>query len=159
MKKVADFFFPVSWQKRLYQSLSYSAIATAGLLASAMIVSSKVNAQTPQPVNSDQINNYAQAVLAMEPARQQAFDEIKKIVGGSEIPKIVCNDSKSISSLPKKAQDIAVNYCTRSQKIVEDNGLTIELFNKITVALQSDENLKRQIYNRLLILQQPAQNR
>jgi len=159
MKKIADFFFPVSWQKMLYQSLSYSAIATAGLVASALIVSGKVNAQTPQPLNSDQINNYAQAVLAMEPARQQAFDEIKKIIGGSEIPKIVCSDSKSISTLPKKAQDIAVTYCNRSQKIVEDNGLTIEVFNKITVALQSDDNLKRLIYNRLIFLQKPAESR
>jgi Domain of unknown function (DUF4168) len=159
MKKIADFFFPVRWQKILYQSLSYSAIATAGLLASAIIVSGKVNAQTPQPVSGDEVNNYAQAVLAMEPARQQAFEEIKKIIGGSEIPKIICNDSKSISSLPKKAQDVAVNYCNRSQKIVEDNGLTIVRFNQITLNTQSDENLKRQIYNRLLIIQNNAKPR
>lgn len=159
MKNIADFCFPVSWQKILSQSLSYSAIATASLVASVLIVSGKVNAQSPQPVNNDEVNNYAQAVLAMEPARQQAFDEIKKIIGGSEIPKIICNDSKTISTLPKKAQDVAVNYCTRSQKIVEDNGLTIIRFNQITLNIQSDENLKRQIYNRLLTIQNSAKPR
>ncbi|WP_228045816.1 MULTISPECIES: DUF4168 domain-containing protein [unclassified Tolypothrix] len=143
----------------LSQSLSYSAIATASLVASVLIVSGKVNAQSPQPVNNDEVNNYAQAVLAMEPARQQAFDEIKKIIGGSEIPKIICNDSKTISGLPKKAQDVAVNYCTRSQKIVEDNGLTITRFNQITVNIQSDENLKLKIYNRLLTIQNSAKPR
>ncbi|MBD2340949.1 DUF4168 domain-containing protein [Calothrix sp. FACHB-156] len=159
MKNIADFFFPRSWQKILSQSVSYSAIATAGLVASVLMVSGKVNAQTPQPVNTDEVNNYAQAVLAMEPARQQAFDEIKKIIGGSEIPKIICNDAKTISGLPKKAQDVAVNYCTRSQKIVEDNGLTIIRFNQITLNIQSDENLKRQIYNRLLTIQNSAKPR
>lgn len=137
----------------LSRTLSYSALATASLVASALIVSSKANAQSPPPVNSNEITSYAQAVLGMEPARQQAFDEIKKIMGEQEIPKIVCNDPKSIGSLPKKAQDIAVNYCQRSQKIVQENGFTIERFNKITVDIQNDENLKRQISNKLLDLQ------
>ncbi|OUL27830.1 hypothetical protein BV378_08710 [Nostoc sp. RF31YmG] len=158
MKKIADLFFQRSLQQMLSQSLSYSALATVGLVASALIVSSKANAQTPQPVNTNEITSYAQAVLAMEPARQQAFDEIKKLMGEREIPKIVCNDSKSIGSLPKKAQDIAVNYCQRSQKIVEDNGLTIERFNKITVDIQSDDNLKRQISNTLIRIQNPTKN-
>ncbi|BAY07023.1 DUF4168 domain-containing protein [Calothrix sp. NIES-2098] len=157
MKNIADLFCQRKLQKMLSQSLSYSAIATAGIVAS-VIVSGKVNAQTPQPVNSNEIVSYAQAVLAMEPARQQAFDEIKKLMGDREIPKIVCNDSKSISTLPKKAQDIAVNYCKHSQKIVEDNGLTIERFNKITVDLQNDNDLKRQISNTLIRIQNPAKN-
>ncbi|MDZ8053584.1 MAG: DUF4168 domain-containing protein [Aulosira sp. ZfuVER01] len=155
MKKIADLFFQRKLQHILSQALSYSAIATAGIVAS-VIISGKVNAQTPQPVNSNEIISYAQAVLAMEPARQQAFDEIKKLMGDREIPKIVCNDSKSISGLPKKAQDIAVNYCKHSQKIVEENGLTIERFNKITVDLQNDNDLKQKISNTLILIQNPA---
>ncbi|MBW4561904.1 MAG: DUF4168 domain-containing protein [Mojavia pulchra JT2-VF2] len=156
MKNFSDFFFRISWQRLLSQTLSYSAIATTSLVASALVLSSKANAQTPSPVNNNEINSYAQAVLAMEPARQQAFDEIKKIIGGREIPKIVCNDSQSISTLPKKAQDIAVNYCTRSLKIVQDNGLSIDRFNKITLELQNDNNLKTQVYNRLIDIQKTA---
>lgn len=156
MKKTANFFLPRRWEQTLSRTLSYSVLAAAGLVASALIVSGKANAQTPQPVNRNEIISYAQAVLGMEPARQQAFDEIKKIMGEQEIPKIICNDPKSISSLPKKAQDIAVNYCQRSQKIVQENGLSVERFNRITIDIQNDDNLKRQISNTLLDLQDPA---
>jgi hypothetical protein len=129
-----------------------------GVISINMGLSSKVYAQTPA-VNNKEVTNYAQAVLAMEPARRKAFEEIKQIIGGGEIPKIVCNDAKSMNSLPGKAKDIAVNYCNISQKIVEDNGLSIERFNKITMEQQSNNNLKRQIYNTLLRLQKDPGSR
>ncbi|MBD2356301.1 DUF4168 domain-containing protein [Tolypothrix sp. FACHB-123] len=159
MKKPANLFFRRSLKQMFSQTLSYTAIATTGLIASILIFSSEANAQNSSPVNSNEITSYAQAVLAMEPARQQAFDEIKKLMGGREIPKIVCNDPKSIGALPKKAQGIAVNYCKHSQKIVEDNNLTIERFNLITVETQKDENLKRQISNELIRLQNASKAR
>ena len=89
----------------------------------------------------------------MEPARQQAFQDIKKIIGSGEVPKIVCNDPNSMNGLPSQAKDIAVNYCKNSQKIVEDNGFTIDRFNQLTVEIQNNSTLKRQIYNNLLRLQ------
>jgi hypothetical protein len=159
MKETVNFFFPVNFQRMLSRALTYSALATAGLVASTLMVSGKANAQTPKPVNSNEVISYAQAVLGMEPARQQAFDEIKKIMGGQEIPKIVCNDPKSIGSLPKKAQDIAVNYCQRSQKIVQDSGFTIERFNQITTDIQSDEDLKGRISKALIDLQNQPKSR
>jgi Domain of unknown function (DUF4168) len=137
------------------QSLLFGVITTASVISSTLLLNSKAYAQT-SPVNNTEINSYAQAVLAMEPARQHAFEEIKKLIGSGEIPKIVCNDGNSINGLPRKAQDIAVNYCTRSQKIVEDNGLSIDRFNKITIEAQNDNNLKRQIYNTLLRLQKTS---
>ncbi len=136
-----------------------SFLATASLVASTLLLSVKADAQTPPPVNTNDINSYAQAVLAMEPARQQAFDEIKKLIGGKDIPKIVCNDSNSITTLPKKAQDIAVNYCNRYQKIVQESGLSFEQFNNITVELQNNSDLKNQIYKILLRLQSSPKNR
>jgi hypothetical protein len=125
-----------------------------GVIPNVLSLSSKADGQTPAPIaNNTQINSYAQAVLSMEPARQNAFEEIKKLIGNGEIPKIVCNDSNSINGLPRKAQDIAVNYCTHSQKIVQDNGLSIDQFNKITIELQNNDILKQQVYNTLLRLQ------
>ncbi|WP_313933815.1 MULTISPECIES: DUF4168 domain-containing protein [unclassified Calothrix] len=159
MQKTANLFFRDSLKQMFSRTLYKSAIATTGLIASVLIFSTKANAQSPSPVNTNEINSYAQAVLAMEPARQQAFDDIKKLMGGREIPKIVCNDPKSISALPKKAQGIAVNYCKHSQKIVEDNNLTIERFNQITVDIQKDENLKRQVSNALIRLQNASEVR
>lgn len=154
MKKISDFFSRTSQKRILSQSLFFGVIATAGVISNAFSLSSKAYAQTPPPiVNNTEINSYAQAVLAMEPARQNAFEEIKKLIGNGEIPKIVCNDPNSINSLPDKAKDIALKYCTRAEEIVLEKGLRFEQFNKITIELQSDNNLKRQVYNTLLRLQ------
>ncbi|MFN6481751.1 MULTISPECIES: DUF4168 domain-containing protein [unclassified Nostoc] len=160
MKKISDLFSRSSRKRILSQSFFFGAIATVSVIYNAFSLSSKAYGQTPPPiVNNTEIDSYAQAVLAMEPARQNAFEEIKKLIGNGEIPKIVCNDPNSITGLPKKAQDIAVNYCTHAQKIVEDNGLRFEQFNKITIELQNNNLLKRQVYNTLLRLQQPSEPR
>jgi len=155
MKKIANFFFRDTLDNLLPRNFFLGVMATASLFASTLTFTAKADAQTPA-VNNNEIVSYAQAVLAMEPSRQQAFSEIKKIIGGGDIPQIVCNDAQSMNSLPRKARDIAVNYCNRSQKIVEENGLSIERFNKITVEIQNDSNLKRQIYNTLIRLQKKS---
>ncbi|MEH1907319.1 MAG: DUF4168 domain-containing protein [Nostoc sp.] len=160
MKKISNLFSRSSRKEILSPSFFFGAIATAGVIFNAFSLSSKAYGQTPPPiVNNTEITSYAQSVLAMEPARQSAFEEIKKLIGNGEIPKIVCNDSNSINGLPKKAQDIAVNYCTRAQKIVQDNGLSFDQFNKITMELQNNNLLKRQVYDSLLRLQQTPESR
>ncbi len=155
MKKVSNFFLRLSLQRKLSQSLFYGAIATVSVATSFLVISTRSNAQTPA-VNNTEVNSYAQAVLAMEPARQKAFEEIKKLIGSKEIPKIVCNDSNSINGLSSQAKDIAVNYCNRSQKIVEDNGLSIDRFNNITRELQNNNDLKNQVLDRLIQLQKKS---
>ncbi|MEA5604404.1 DUF4168 domain-containing protein [Nostoc sp. UHCC 0252] len=154
MKKISDFLSRYNRKRSLYQSFFFGAIVTTSVISNSFLLSSKAYGQASAPIaNNSQINSYAQAVLAMEPARQNAFEEIKKLIGNGEIPKIVCNDSNSINGLPRKAQDIAVNYCNRSQKIVQDNGLSIDQFNRITIELQNNDILKQQVYNTLLRLQ------
>jgi hypothetical protein len=154
MKKLFNFFSRYSRKRILCQSFFFGAIATTSVISNSFLLSSKAYGQTSAPIaNNSQINSYAQAVLAMEPARQNAFEEIKKLIGNGEIPKIVCNDSNSINGLPRKAQDIAVKYCNRSQEIVKNNGLSIDEFNKITIELQNNDILKQQVYNTLLRLQ------
>ncbi|MEH2252712.1 DUF4168 domain-containing protein [Nostoc sp.] len=163
MKKISDLFSRPSRKRILFQSFFFGAIATVGVISNAFSLSSKAYAQTPPPIvnNTDtEIESYAQAVLAMEPARQNAFEEIKKLIGNGEIPNILCYDYSSINGLPKKAQDIAVNYCTSAQKIVEKNGLTFEQFNKITIELLNNNIiLKQQISDALLRLQKPRESR
>jgi Domain of unknown function (DUF4168) len=148
MKIISYFFFRPSLQRMLDKSFLVGALATVGIASGAFAFSSQVDAQSPT-----EIRNYAKSVLAMEPERRQAFEEIKKLIGGKEIPQIVCSNSNSLSGLPNKARDIAVNYCNRSQKIVEQNGLSIDDFNRITRDLQSNEKLKAEVYNTLLELQ------
>ncbi|BAZ38933.1 hypothetical protein NIES4101_48790 [Calothrix sp. NIES-4101] len=137
----------------LHSSLVLGSFTAASLLVGTVMFNSQAQAQN-QNVNATEIVNYAKAVLAMELPRQQAFEEIKKIIGNTEVPKIICNDSNSFNSLPGKAKDIAVKYCKESQQIVENNGLSIDRFNRITVDLQSNEGLQKKIYRQLIILQQ-----
>jgi hypothetical protein len=136
----------------LSQSLAFATLTTASLIFTTLSLSFKTDAQT-LTVNHTEVTNYAQSVLAMEPKRQQAFEEIKKLIGGKEIPKIVCNDPNSMSSLPNKAKDIAVEYCNHSHKIVEEHGLSIDRFNQITLEIQNNNALKNKVYDSLLRIQ------
>ena len=142
-------------QRMLSQPLIMATIATASLISGTFGFNAKVVAETVT-VNSTEVTNYAKAVLGMEPVRQQAFEEIKKIIGSKDIPQVICNDPASVNALPGKAKDIAVNYCNHSQKIVGDSGLTVDRFNKITLEIQNNNNLKQQLYNTLLRLQKAS---
>ncbi|GAB1541358.1 hypothetical protein NUACC21_40290 [Scytonema sp. NUACC21] len=153
MKKIPHRFLRLNLIRMLSQSLFVGVIATVSLVSTASIFNSRAYAQNPPPVSSNELTSYAKTMLTMEPLRQQAFDEIKKLVGSKDVPKIVCNEPSSFNGLPSKAKDIAVNYCQRYQKVAEENDLTIDRFNKITVEVQKNEDLKRQIYNTLLRLQ------
>ncbi|MGJ5672582.1 MAG: DUF4168 domain-containing protein [Nostochopsis sp.] len=134
------------------RSVFLRSLTIASFFSTVLIFNSTVNAQNSPP-NNKNILNYSRVLLRIEPERQQAFDQIKKIIGDREIPKIVCNEPTSFNSLPSQARDIAVNYCNRSQQIVESNGLSIDEFNNITLQLQNNDDLKRQIYNNLIRLQ------
>lgn len=142
------------------RSLIVGTFATVGLLfglvpdlsgrSNSFVFSSAAYAQN---VSETEVTNYAQAVLSMEPARQTAFNQIKKMIGAADVPSIVCHKPESLNALPSKAQEIAVNYCNQSKDIVESNGLTITRFNTITVNMQNNPNLKTRIHNELLRLQ------
>jgi hypothetical protein len=148
--------FPYSFSltkrtQTLIQSLVITSFTTLCLLGVAVTSGVKANAQN-STVNATELTNYAKAILAMEPKRQETVDGLKKILGDSEIPKIVCNDPNSFNGLPGKAKDIAVAYCNHSQKIVEENGLSIERFNKITSEVQNDESLQKKVSEQLMMI-------
>lgn len=155
-------FFPLHLNRMLSQSLIVGAFATVGVLSgvapdlsarsNALIFSSAAYAQA---ISNTEVTNYARSVLVMEPVRQTAFTEIKKMISG-DIPPIVCHKPGSLNALPGNARKIAVNYCKRSQEIVESNGLTINRFNAITVNLQNNPDLKRRIHNELIRIQDPG---
>ena len=152
-------FYP-RLNRMLSQSLFLGTIAAVSLLSGLMlnplsnphplVVGTTAYAQD---VSDPQVTSYAQAVLRMEPVRQQAYDEIKTIIGSSNVPPIVCNKPESLDALPGNARSIATDYCDRSKEIVEKNGLTISRFNEITVNMQSDTNLKNRIQAELLRIQ------
>ncbi|MFM7405865.1 MAG: DUF4168 domain-containing protein [Cuspidothrix sp.] len=142
------------FQEILSKSIILATIAST-LSAATFSLNTIAIAQTPS-INSTEVTNYAKAVLAMEPVRQKAFQEIKKLIGSKDIPKIICNDPNTFNPLPAKAKDVAIKYCNNSQKIVEENKLTTERFNQITVEIQSNNDFKKQVYNTLLRLQKAS---
>ncbi|MEM1170412.1 MAG: DUF4168 domain-containing protein [Cyanobacteria bacterium P01_H01_bin.35] len=153
MKRITHSSKKTNLARMFYKSFFIGSLATVGFFASSIVSSAKVDAQNAS-VDGNEIVKYARALLIIEQSRLQAFDEIKKISGGNQVPAIVCNKPKTIAALPKKkARDIAKNYCQRSQTIVKDSGLSIQRFNNITLRLKNDDSLKKQIHNTLIRLQ------
>ncbi|TRT81668.1 MAG: DUF4168 domain-containing protein, partial [Microcystis aeruginosa Ma_AC_P_19900807_S299] len=105
------------------------------------VVSFRSSAYT-QDFTADQIKRYAKAVLSIETERKKAYQAISQILGKSP-PVITCNHLESFNNLPADAQRIAVDYCNKSKKIVQDNGLTAAEFNAITNRIRSDDSLNR----------------
>ncbi|NJL62969.1 MAG: DUF4168 domain-containing protein [Methylacidiphilales bacterium] len=146
-------FLPFKFSQMLGHPIVMGSLTAASLLVGTTMFGSKAYAQNQLP-NAAEIVNYAKAVLAMESPRQQALEEIKKIIGNTEVPKIICNDANSFNALPGKAKDIAVRYCKDSQEIVQKSGFRdVNRFNEITVELQGNEGLQKKIYEQLIILQ------
>ena len=105
-----------------------------------------------QEFNAQQITNYARALLQIESHRRQAYQNIQNIIG-KQPPNIICNRRSTIRNLPRNAQDIAINYCKISKKIVEESGLSVSVFNSITQKVRSDNNLRRRIQNAMIDIQ------
>lgn len=150
--------------QRFSQSFVIGCLAAAGLASGwvpslserspAQMFSTAAVAQAAP--SAAELKSYAQAVLAVEEVRQASYRDIKKIVGSNGIPAIACHKPQSLKGLPQGVRVIAVEYCNKSKKIVESNGLTIDKFNAITVNVQSDPNLEKRVQAELLELQKPA---
>ena len=109
-----------------------------------------------QDISNEEITSYARSVLAIEPKRLGASQEIKGIAGGS-VPQVVCNETQQINRLSGNVRGIVVNYCQQAKKIIETNGLTVSRFNKLTLLQQANPEVKQRIQAELLRLQQAGQ--
>ncbi len=116
-----------------------------------------------KPITNDEVQSYATAVLAMEPLRQTAYAEIKRIVGSGNVPNIACYLRQEFDKLPADIRLIANNFCDQSKRIVEISGLSINRFNEITMQQEDDITLQQRIQAQLVRLQEqaspPKQNR
>ncbi|MGL5033404.1 MAG: DUF4168 domain-containing protein, partial [Microcystaceae cyanobacterium] len=83
-----------------------------------------------------------------------AYGKIQKIVGHVP-PKMACNNKDSLTSLPKEAQRIAVDFCNQAKKIAKASGLSSADFNKITEAARSNPTLKKRIQTFIIQLRSP----
>jgi hypothetical protein len=132
-----------------------------GLLAVLAGCSSQAVSDNPSPiptvsaesVTAQEVENYAKAVIAIEPIRQEAYQEVQQNTNDQAVPDVSCTQPDSITALPNNLKKIAVNYCKQAKKIGEDQGLTMSRFNEITVTAQTDAILQQRIQNELLRLQ------
>lgn len=145
-------YYPSTWLEKVITKPNFLKLVMSIIIFATLDFHLKAAAQSTN-ITSKEINNYAQAVLAMEPSRQKAFEEIKTIIGSKDVPPVICTDPKSFNPLPKKAKKIAAEYCDKSKKIVEETGLTVEKFNSITLDLKTNNDLKALVYKELLRLQ------
>ncbi|MCU0518334.1 MAG: DUF4168 domain-containing protein [Oscillatoria sp. Prado101] len=141
----------------LSQSLIVGVLSVVGVLSGVvpglsgrlpvLVIGDTARAQT---ISDGEVVNYARAVLAIEPKRQAAYQEIQKKTGSGSVPPIVCSDSTSINKLPGNVRNIALKFCNESKAIVENNGLNIARFNEITALQQNDSALQKRIQDEIL---------
>lgn len=103
-----------------------------------------------QSISDSDVQSYARSVLAIEPLRQSAYEEIKGISGS--VPRIECHRPSSLNDLPGNVRQIAANYCNQAISIVEGNGLTITRFNEIRMAQDADSSLLNRIQQAIIEL-------
>lgn len=152
--------------KRFAQSIAIGAFSVLGILAgltpSVQPRSLALNWSTAayaQNLSQEDINNYARSVLGIEPIRQDAYREIKAIVGSGEVPPIACHQPNSLSGLNRNIREIAVQYCNSAIAIVERNNLSISRFNDITVDLRNNNSLASRIQQAMVRIQQEGSSR
>lgn len=138
------------FRQTLLQCLAAGTLSALGILAGAVpslgLDGVKFErAAYAQAVSDQEIQSYARSVLAIEPVRVAAYNQIKQMSGSSDVPVVACHRPSSLSNLPDSIRDIAVEYCNQAISIVESNNLTITRFNQITVAHQSDPSLSDRI--------------
>lgn len=106
-----------------------------------------------QNYSEETLENYAKAVLAIEPLRQATLQEIQSILDATEIPRIACNSAESYADLPSEARSLIVDYCNNSKTIVQNNNLTVSEFNNITAEVQGNAELKQRVQGKMRELQ------
>jgi hypothetical protein len=139
----------------------------SGMIAIAALLSGRVplllaakpemtwsHAAQAQQVTDQELRQYGQALLIIEPMRQAAYDEIKRILGTADVPAIACHRPSSLNNLRPEIREIAITYCNRSIEVVERFDLTITQFNRITVQLQRNSDLASRLQEILVQLQQ-----
>lgn len=98
-----------------------------------------------QELDQSTLKRYGQVVMEIEKLRQPALNNIEKIVGKQKTAELTCHQSNTINRLPNNAQQIAREYCDKSEDVVRKYGFSITDFNKMTKQIQQNENLQKKV--------------
>lgn len=95
--------------------------------------------------NDLKLQQYVNSLRRIEPLRQKTYRNIQQIVGNSQSPSLACHQRENFRQLPDEARNLATNYCEESEKIVKENGLTINEFNQITRELKQNTQMYQKV--------------
>ncbi len=122
-------------------------------LAAAPGLSRFSSAAMAQEMSDTEIRDYVRAVQEIENLRRNAYQEIQShLPSGQQLPNISCHQRDSINGLNRQARQIAISYCNASIQVVERLELSVEGFNRIHAAQQSDRALADRIRRELIRL-------
>jgi hypothetical protein len=102
-------------------------------------------------VGESELKKYAKALIEIEPLRIAALETISKKMEGN-LPKLLCHQPESMSSLPSDARKVFVNYCNQSQEIAQNYGLGMERFNEITSLVLANPKLQERLQRQVTCL-------
>lgn len=153
-------------KRLLSRTLLVTLISSGGLLAGGVpslnlkssVPSLSGAAQAQQDISNEQVRNYARSVQEIEEIRRIAYAQIRNLSDSGQVPPVACHETDTLRNLNQSIQDIVVDYCTQSIRIVERNNLTIMQFNTITATQQSDSDLASRIQDELRRLQSESQD-
>ncbi|MCS7031095.1 MAG: DUF4168 domain-containing protein [Gloeomargarita sp. SKYG116] len=101
--------------------------------------------------SDERIQRYAQIVLELEPIRQAHLEEARRLLGRINTGGNLCAER----NLPPPVQNICNRFFEKSQRLVEQRGLTVQEFNAITIQAQQDPNLSKRIQDAMLRQRKP----
>lgn len=134
--------------------LHWMAATSVGLLVSVWLpLSTFWQRGYAQSFTEEEISTYAAAVLAMEEIRRQAYADISDLltIANEDVTRhdLRCVSANSLEQMPRTVRSqvsrLLINYCNDAKDLVENTGLTAQLFNAITAAHREDEALTEQI--------------
>ncbi|MDJ1185010.1 DUF4168 domain-containing protein [Roseofilum casamattae] len=104
----------------------------------------------PVTVTPEEVQNYATAILEIEPAREVALGRVQTLMEDGVAPIVTCNQPESLKELSNEAREAIVTFCTQAREIGASYGFTPARFNAITSNLPADATLKEQVTQALI---------
>ncbi len=143
----------------LWAGISTLPVATLVLRRTGLTALTAIAAAQSAPT-SQEISQYARAVLAMDGPRTAALARVQELLQGANIdPASVGLNCADLSfprmgrGLRRQVEDTVVGYCNQAREIVVQSGLTVQRFNEITALHRDNETIANQIRQELIRLQ------
>ena len=107
----------------------------------------------PVTVTPAEVQNYAKAILEIEPAREVALGRVQTLMDDGVAPIVTCSQPESLKELSTEVREAIVTFCNQARDIGASYGFTPARFNAITSNLPADATLKEQVTQALMAQQ------